>query len=103
MRNLVDGVYVAVERNFQYNPSFGDKCQLRLLHQPKHSNVNEFCASINFLKMALEDIRNLLLVSDSSDYLFQPIRTLPIVGIILVCDVSILSLWIWDFLYYTLF
>jgi hypothetical protein len=38
--------------------------------------------------MVLEDMRDLLLASDSPDQLFKPIRTLPIVIFLLASDVS---------------
>ena len=38
--------------------------------------------------MALEDMRDMLLASDSQDQLFKPIQTLPIAGLILFGDVS---------------
>lgn len=40
--------------------------------------------------MVLEDMRDLLLASDSPDQLFKPIRTLPIVIFLLITDVSVL-------------
>jgi hypothetical protein len=41
--------------------------------------------------MVLEDMRDLLLASDSPDQLFKPIRTLPIVIFLLASDVSFKS------------
>jgi hypothetical protein len=41
--------------------------------------------------MVLEDMRDLLLASDSPDQLFKPIRTLPIVIFLLASDVSSLG------------
>lgn len=38
--------------------------------------------------MVLEDMRDLLLASDTPDQLFKPIRTLPIVVVLLISDVS---------------
>lgn len=38
--------------------------------------------------MIVEDMRDLLLAGDAPEQLFKPIRTLPVVSLLFVCDVS---------------